>query len=72
MYLFQVLVFCSVFLSLSRAQGNPHTENVIMLMRSDFMYGTYIISEPGNYRLGEDISFNKIFMNILFIFSLGC
>ncbi|MGD8363724.1 MAG: hypothetical protein PVI36_02335 [Desulfobacterales bacterium] len=33
-------------------------ETVIDLYQSDFVYGTYIIDEPGIYRLAEDISFN--------------
>ncbi len=31
---------------------------VTLLHQSDFTYGTYVIDEPGNYRLAEDISFN--------------
>lgn len=30
----------------------------VTLTNDDFRYGTYIIDEPGTYRLGEDISFN--------------
>jgi hypothetical protein len=30
----------------------------VTLTNEDFRYGTYIIDEPGTYRLGEDISFN--------------
>ena len=30
----------------------------VTLTNEDFRYGTYIIDEPGAYRLGEDISFN--------------
>ncbi len=31
---------------------------VTILTNADFRYGTYIIDQPGTYRLGEDISFN--------------
>lgn len=31
---------------------------VTLLRQSDFTYGTYIIDQPGTYRLAEDISFN--------------
>lgn len=31
---------------------------VVILHQADFDHGTYIIDQPGNYRLGEDISFN--------------
>ena len=34
------------------------SEDVTVLHQSDFEYGTYIIDQPGVYRLGEDISFN--------------
>lgn len=30
----------------------------VVLTNEDFKFGTYIIDRPGNYRLGEDISFN--------------
>jgi len=30
----------------------------VTLTNEDFLYGTYIIDEPGTYRLGEDVSFN--------------
>jgi hypothetical protein len=37
------------------AGGNADT---VTLRNDDFRYGTYIIDQPGTYRLGEDISFN--------------
>ena len=33
-------------------------EGLTELYQSDFVHGTYIIDEPGIYRLAEDISFN--------------
>jgi len=37
----------------------------VTLTNDDFRYGTYIIDEPGTYRLGEDISFNPNSPDIL-------
>ncbi len=31
---------------------------VVILTNDDFRFGTYIIDQPGTYRLGGDISFN--------------
>jgi len=39
----------------ARAGSNA---GAVTLTNDDFRYGTYIIDEPGTYRLGEDISFN--------------
>lgn len=41
-----------------QAQLASRAANVVTLTAEDFLYGTYIIDEPGTYRLGEDISFN--------------
>ena len=38
--------------------GAGNTASAVTLTNDDFRYGTYIIDEPGTYRLGEDISFN--------------
>ena len=40
-------------------------EGLTELYQSDFVHGTYIIDEPGIYRLAEDISFNPNSMDLL-------
>ena len=35
-----------------------YKDNIVILMQSDFSCGTYVISQPGVYHLGENITFN--------------
>lgn len=36
----------------------PQDQDVTVLTADDFRFGTYVIDQPGTYRLGEDIVFN--------------
>ena len=47
-------LFCVLFSTVAFSKGPSLTD----LHQSDFDDGTYIINEPGYYRLAEDISFN--------------
>ena len=45
-------------LAASTSNAGAAGGGVIWLSADDFTYGTYIIDQPGTYRLAEDISFN--------------
>ena len=47
------IFFCVIFFT-----GLIHCQQIIEIYQSDFNEGTYLISEPGYYRLMEDILFN--------------
>ena len=51
------LVLCLSWVIPAPSLG-AESADVTVLTADDFRYGTYIIDEPGVYRLGEDISFN--------------
>ncbi len=56
-----LLVALAVMFSLIVIPGpeaSATREDVVWLTQSDFTYGTYIIDQPGTYKLKEDISFN--------------
>jgi len=55
-----ILVLACVIagMMLPPAPAHAAKPEVTVLTQQDFTYGTYIIDQPGVYRLGEDISFN--------------
>ncbi len=46
-----------------KPQPVPPTQQIVYLNQSHFRQGTYIISQPGIYKLTEDISFNPFPVN---------
>lgn len=48
----------TAFAGNGKGDGGNSNQNVVVLMQSDFTDGTYLITEPGSYRLGEDIVFD--------------
>ena len=58
-----VLIAVAMVLSFAVAAGpagaaSSSEGKVVMLTSDDFRYGTYIIDQPGTYRLAEDVAFN--------------
>ncbi len=53
-----VILSTALLLLTAAASGTATASDVVELYQDDFTYGTYIIDQPGRYRLAEDISFN--------------
>ncbi|MEN8239908.1 MAG: hypothetical protein ABFR53_12005, partial [Actinomycetota bacterium] len=53
-----VAVVASMLMVIPTGAIAGNNAGTMILNNDDFRYGTFVIDEPGTYRLGEDISFN--------------
>ena len=53
-----VAMVASILMAIPAGATAGSHARAVTLTNDDFRYGTYVIDEPGTYRLGEDISFN--------------